>query len=62
MQKCNAREVKELVDVQSTWTEKERAERRLLAQRKQKWLGKILGIEAQFREIEKSTLALAQAG
>ncbi len=34
MQKRTARDDQELVEVQSTWTEQERAERRLMAQLK----------------------------
>ena len=62
MQKRTASDDQEFVDIQSTWTEQERAERRLLAQLKQQWLSEILGIEAQCREIEKSNLLLAKAG
>jgi hypothetical protein len=58
---CTSHYDQELVDVRITWTEQERAERRLLAQLKQQWLGELLGIEAQSREIETPNLTLAKA-
>lgn len=58
---CTSHDDRELVVIRSTWTEQERAERRLLAQLKQQWLGELLGIEAHSREIEKPNLTLAKA-
>ena len=62
MQKRTARDDQELVEIRSTWTEQERAERRLVAQLKQQWLSELLGIEAPCRELEQPTLALVKAG
>ncbi len=61
MQKRTVPDDQVFVDIQSTWTEQERAERRLLAQLKQQWLGELLGIEAHSREIEKPNLTLEKA-
>lgn len=62
MQSRTGLQNQELVSVRSSWTERERVERTLLAQQKQRWLAELIGIETRCRETEQPVVALAKAG
>lgn len=62
MQASVKRKDYELVNVRSRWTEQERAERRLMAERKQRWMSEILGFEIPCRKKKQPSLSLAKAG